>query len=85
MSIELKRQFDVAVAKQSLHSFRIGSDADEKRRETVAQIMKTESAWVVVDQPSSDVPVRRKTAGLHRGWPQMIFDKHVRNPWLFAL
>jgi hypothetical protein len=36
--------------------------------------MKTESAWAVVDQPSSDVPVRQKNAGLHRGWPQMIFD-----------
>jgi hypothetical protein len=55
MSVELKRQLDVAVAKQSLHGFWIGSDTDEKRRETVAQIMKTESLWVVIDQRSSEV------------------------------
>ncbi len=30
MSVELKRQLDVAVAKQSLHGFWIGSDKDEK-------------------------------------------------------
>src|SRR5215469_3098361 len=84
MSVELKCQPDGAVAKQSLYRFWIGSDADEKRRETVAQIMKTESSRVVVDQLSSTVPVRRKNASLHCGWPQMIFDKHVGNTRLFA-
>jgi HNH endonuclease len=43
------------VPKQSLHGFWIGSDADEKRREAMAQIMKTELSWVIVDQLSSDV------------------------------
>ena len=56
--VELKRKLDVAVAKQRLHGFWIGSDTDEKRRETVAQIVKTESPWVVIDQLSSEVPVR---------------------------
>jgi hypothetical protein len=56
--VELKRKLDVAVAKQRLHGLWIGSDTDEKRRETVAQIVKTESPWVVIDQPSSEVPVR---------------------------
>ena len=30
MGVELKRQLDVAVAKQSLHGLWIGSDPDEK-------------------------------------------------------
>ena len=56
--VELKRKLDVAVAKQRLHGFWIGSDTDEKRCETVAQIVKTESSWVVIDELSSEVPVR---------------------------
>ena len=84
MSVELKRQLDVAVAKQSLYGFWIGSDADEKRRETVAQIVKTESSWIVIDQLSSQVPVRRENASLHRSRPQVIFHEHVSNPRLFA-
>jgi len=58
MSVELKCQLDIAVAKQGLYGFWIGSDADEKRRETVAQIMKAESSWVVVDESSSNVSMR---------------------------
>src|SRR5262245_65185130 len=84
VSVELQCQLDVAVAKQSLHGFWIGSNADEKRRETVAQIMKTESSWVVIDRLSSDISVRRKNASLHRSRPQVIFDQHVGNPRLFA-
>jgi hypothetical protein len=49
---------DVAVTQQSLYGFWIGSDADEKRCETVAQIVKTESSWVVIDELSLEVPVR---------------------------
>ena len=64
MSVELKCQLDITVPKQSLHGFGIGSDADEKRRETVAQIMKTESSWVVIDQLPLEVTVRRKNPGL---------------------
>ena len=56
--VELKRQLDVTVTKQGLNGLWIGSDADEKRRETVAQIMKSESSWVVVDELSSDATVR---------------------------
>jgi hypothetical protein len=55
--VELKRKLDVAVAKQRLHGFWIGSDTDEKRRETVAQIMKTESSWVIIDQLSPGILV----------------------------
>jgi hypothetical protein len=84
MSVELKRQLDIAVAKQSLHSFWIGSDADEKRRKAVTQIMETESSWVVIDELPSEVPVRRKNAGVHCGRPQMILHKHVGNTRLFA-
>ena len=55
MSVELKRQLDVAVAQQSLHGLWIGSDTDEKRRETVAQIMQTEPSWVIIDQMSPGI------------------------------
>ena len=58
MSVELKRQLDIAVAKQSLYGFWIGSNPDEKRSETVAQIVETESSWVIIDQLPSEVPVR---------------------------
>jgi len=54
--VELKRQLHVAVAKKSLHGFWVGSDADEKRCETVAQIMKAESSWVIIDQLSPGIP-----------------------------
>jgi len=81
---ELKRQLDVAVTKQSLYGFWIGSDADQKRGETVAQIVKTKSSWVVIDKPSPQVAVRRKNASLQRNRPQLIFDQHVGNPRLRA-
>ena len=58
MSVELKRQLDVAMAKQSLHGFWIGSDPDEKRREAVAQIMKTESSRVVIHESAMIVRMR---------------------------
>jgi len=57
MSVELKRQLDIAVAKQSLYGLGVGSDPDEKRGETVAQIMKAESSRVIIDQFSVDIPV----------------------------
>jgi hypothetical protein len=46
VGVELKRQLNVAVAKQSLYGLWIGSDPDEKWREAVAQIVKTEPAPV---------------------------------------
>ena len=58
MGVELKCQLDIAVAKQSLYGFWISSRADEKRSETVAQIVETESSWVIIDQLPSEVPVR---------------------------
>ena len=58
VGVELKRQLDVAVAKQRLQSLWIGSDPDEKRREAVAQIMKTESSRVVIHEPAVIVRVR---------------------------
>jgi hypothetical protein len=61
MSVELKCELDVAVAKQSLHGFWISSGADEKRREAVTQIMKAEPSWVIIDQLSPGIPgVRRE-------------------------
>ena len=84
VSVELKRQLNVAVAKQRLYRFRVGSGADQKRCEAVAQIMKAESSRVIIDQAASEVPVRRKNACLHRSGPQMVLDEHVGNSWLFA-
>jgi hypothetical protein len=73
------------VAKQSLHSLWIGSDPKEKRREAVAQIMKTESPRVVIHELAVIVRVRQENAGLDSGWAQMIFDKHVGDTWLLAV
>jgi hypothetical protein len=47
--------------------------------------VEPESSWIVIDQLSSDVLVRREDAGLHRSWPQMIFDKHIGDTPLFAV
>jgi len=58
VSVELKRQLDVAVAKQSLHGFWIGSDANQERCQTVTECVETEPSLVVIDQMSSDVLVR---------------------------
>ena len=73
MGIELQRQLDIAVTKQSLHGFWIGSDTDEKRREAVAQIMKTESSWVVIDQPTLVIASWCKDACLDRRRAKMVF------------
>ena len=35
VAVKLQHQFDIAVAKQSLYGLRIGSDANQKRRQTV--------------------------------------------------
>ena len=64
MSVELKRQLDVAVAKQSLHGFLIGSDANQERCQTVTECVETEPSWVVIDQMSSDVLVRLSLCSL---------------------
>ena len=53
VGITLKRQLDIAMTKQGLHSFWIGFDADEERCKTVAQIMEAESPWVIVYQSAS--------------------------------
>ena len=57
MSVELKGQLDVTVAKQSLNSFGVSSGADEKRREAVAQIMKSKASWIIINQLSPGIPV----------------------------
>jgi hypothetical protein len=60
VSVELKRQLDVAVAKQSLHSLWVGSDPDKKWREAVAQIMKTESSRIVIHESAVICPSAMK-------------------------
>ena len=46
------------MAKQSLHGFGIRLDADEERRKAVAQIVESESSWIIVYQPSFFVLAR---------------------------
>jgi hypothetical protein len=48
MRVELKCEFNVAMAKQRLHRFRIGADTDEKRGEAVAQIMKSKAPRTII-------------------------------------
>jgi len=57
MRVELKCQLNVAMAKQSLHGFGIGSGADEKRRQAVAQIMKSKAPRIIINQLSPGIPV----------------------------
>jgi Zn-dependent peptidase ImmA (M78 family) len=46
VGVTLKRQLDIAVAKQSLYCFRIGFNADQKRCQAVTQIVEAESPRV---------------------------------------
>ncbi len=48
MAIELKRQFNIAVAKQRLDCLRIGSDADQERRQTVPKIVEAEPTGIIL-------------------------------------
>jgi hypothetical protein len=47
--------------------------------------MKTESSRVVIHESAMIIRMRSKNACLDSGWPQMIFDKHVGDTWLFAV
>lgn len=49
------------------------------------EVVEPKPSRVIINHPTSGVSVRRENASLHGSWPQMIFDKHVCNPWLFAL
>ena len=42
MAVKLERQLHVAVTKQGLYSFWIGSHADQKRCQTVAKVVEAE-------------------------------------------
>jgi hypothetical protein len=57
VSVELKGQLYVAMAKQSLNGFWVSSGADEKRREAVAQIMKSKAPWIIINQLSLGIMV----------------------------
>jgi hypothetical protein len=57
MSVELKGQLDVTVAKQSLNGFGVGSSADEKRCEAVAQIMKSKASRIIINRLFPGIPV----------------------------
>jgi hypothetical protein len=46
---------------------------------------ETESSRVVIDELSSNVPVRRKDAGLQSSRPQVIFHEHVGDARLFSV
>ena len=84
MAVKLQRQFDIAVAEQSLDGFRIGSNAHQERGQTVAKVVETESAWIILHESPVFVPMRRKNSCLSCGWPQIIFDEHICHARLFA-
>src|SRR6266704_168130 len=50
VAVKLQRQFDIAVAKQSLYGLWIGSDANQERRQTVPKIVKPEPARIILHQ-----------------------------------
>jgi hypothetical protein len=58
VAVELERQFDIAVAEQGLNGLRIGSDANEERRQAVPKIMEAKPAWIILHHSPVFVPMR---------------------------
>ena len=56
----------------------------EERCETVAKVVKSEPARIVLHQSPAVIPMRGKNSSLIRGGPQIIFDEHIRYPRLLA-
>jgi len=48
MTVELNRELNIAVPKQSLHGLWIGSDANQERCQTVAKVVEAEPARIIV-------------------------------------
>ena len=58
MRVTLKRQLHITMTKQSLYGFWIGLNADEKRCQTMTQIVEAESSRVIIYQFAFVVSVR---------------------------
>jgi hypothetical protein len=58
VAVKLERHFDIAVSKQSLHRLWIGSDANQERCETVAKVVKSEPARIVLHQSPAVISMR---------------------------
>ena len=58
VAVKLERQFDIAVTKQGLYSFWIGSHADQKRCQTVAKVVEAEPAGIIVHESAMFVSMR---------------------------
>src|SRR5271167_18001 len=58
VGVTLQGQVNITVAKQSLYSFWVSSNADQKRCQAVTQIMETKSPWIIIYQSAFVVSVR---------------------------
>ena len=58
MAVKLERQLHIAVTKQGLYSFWIGSHADQKRCQTVAKVVEAEPAGIIVHESAVFVSMR---------------------------
>jgi hypothetical protein len=57
VAVKLQRQFDIAVAEQSLYALWIGSNANQKRRQTMPKIVKSEPARIILHQSPAIIPM----------------------------
>ena len=58
MDITLQRQLNITMAKQNLYRHWVGSDADQKRCESVTQIVEAKSPWGIIDESAVILSVR---------------------------
>ncbi len=58
MTVELKRELNIAVPKQSLHGLWIGSHANQERCQTVAKVVEAEPAGIIVHESAVFVSMR---------------------------
>ena len=82
MAVELKRQFNIAVTKQCLDGLRVGSAANQERRQAVAKVVETRTG---VDHPPPFAHVRPDAMKEFQPSLQLAADSlRVRNTWLLA-
>src|SRR5271169_5970333 len=58
VAVTLLGRFNITVAKQSLYSFGVSSNADQKRCQAGTQTMETKSPWIIIYQSACVVSVR---------------------------
>ena len=85
MGIELQRQFHITAAKQCLHGFRICSGPNQERRQTMAKVVKPNRRGSSSTIRPFSSRCEEKIPAFAAAGRQVVFDRHVGYPRLFAL